>query len=936
MPTNELPTYIELTKHTLLVARAAGATVELFRECSLDNKPSVEETLSAFDPDWKTNGLRATTALAPFPSYWHLASSEEATRYRNESALRDFAATLPHNLLGDLELTCCHAADGTLISPQGSARWLLGLTSAESLTTITTTASDWRIESTRAESSTLSHLGAIATALRLAGSGSVVLWDLAVDRSQLFFITPRGVEAVAPCTAGLDDIFTGVQTAIGLKFRGAAARLFFNDTYDFNEAGPKIAANVGPALQAARAGLPAASSAATFTCTGVTGKQAWFVREAALAAGLQPWSPDMRLLAAQLKLQFSGGGTIEPTLSPSSLGLLHLVASQANRANAWHPAWTRIGVVPLASATPAPFFAPPLAPAPAAAPAPAPVPAPAPKPAPAPVVPVVAKPVAPAPKPVLAPAPAPAPKAAPVAPAPAPKPALAPAPAPKLAPAPAPAPVAKAQPQPAPAPVAKGKPAPTPTPAPVAAKPQPQPVAKPAPAAAPAPAKPVAATPGPAPVVYPAAAADKAPAKKSSMGLYIGIAAAVVVIAVGGFMWKSSKDDEAKLAAEKTKAAEVAAEKARTDAARERVEMETKAKAEAARLQKEAEAAREAAVAQAREQGAAQARQQLTAELEAERIAKSPGILIVTTAPSGADISIDGGAVRKSPLSINDILPGAHKVRITLAGYDPVELPAEVKGTKTTDLGLIQLERAFGTLALTSQPDGVDFSIRPALNVAGAAPRTGRTPASLDDIPAGDYAVTFTRAGWKEQTQNVTIAKRATAKASVTFSGSAVQITSTPSGATVKRNGVVLGVTPLNLQDLAPQKVEYYFSLPDYDSLTLAGEVVEGQVLQLNAVMPRTDRLATPREIKTPPKAISQPGPLLSPDQRQVVTEVLIGVTIGRDGRLRDLKVEKATNKDIARLCMEALAKWKFQPALGMDDQPLNARVTIPFKIGDN
>ena len=922
MSTNEQPTYIELTKHTLLVARAAGANVELFRECSLDNKASVEETLAAFDPDWKTNGLRAVTALAPLPVYWHLASTEEATRHRSENALRDFGAALPHHLIGDLELTCCHAADGTLISPQGSARWILGLTQADSLTAATATAAEWQIESTRAESSTLAHLGAISTALRLAGNGSVVLWDLAVDRSQLFYITARGVEAAVPCTAGLDDIFGGVQTAIGLKFRGAAARLFFNDTYDFTDAGPKVAAAVGPALQAARAALPAASSAATFTCTGVTGKQAWFVREAALAAGLQPWSPDMRLLAAQLKLQFSGDGTIEPTLSPSALGLLHLVASQAHRTQTWHPTWTRVGVTPLANATAAPFFAPPLAPTPAPAPAPAPVaapaptPPPAPKPAPAPVVPP------PPPKPVALP---PRPAPAPVAP-PKPAPAPAPAPAPKPAPVPTPAPVAKPAPAPAPAPK------PAPAPAPVAAKPQPQPAAKPA-APAPAP-KPVAATPGPAPVVYPAAATDKAPAKKGGMGLYIGIAAVVLIAVIGGFVVKSSNDaKEAKIVADKIAAdSAAAAKKASDEAARLLAERDAKAKAEAARLVKEAADA----VIKAREDGASQARLQLTAELEAERIAKSPGILILATTPVGADVSIDGGPARKTPLTLNDVPPGSHKVRITLSGYDSVELPAEILGTKTTDLGLIQLERAFGTLTLASQPDGVEFSLRPALNVLGTAPRTGRTPATLDDVAAGDYVVTFTRNGWKEQTQNVSVAKRANSKVTGTFAGSVVQINSTPAGATVKRGGVVIGVTPLTLQDLAPQKVDYSFSLPEHENLSLSGEVVEGQLLTLNATMLRIDRISKGSEIKTPPKPITVVQPQLSPDQRQTVTEVVIGVTIGRDGKLRDMKVEKGPDKEIARLCLEALGKWKFQPALGHDDQPLNTRVSVPFKIGDN
>ena len=243
------------------------------------------------------------------------------------------------------------------------------------------------------------------------------------------------------------------------------------------------------------------------------------------------------------------------------------------------------------------------------------------------------------------------------------------------------------------------------------------------------------------------------------MGLYAGIAA-VVVLAIAGFMWKSSEDAKAeKIAAEKA----VAAEKQRVEAAREKAEAEAKAKAEAeaARLKREADAA-----AKLKEE---EARQQRRQELEAERIAKSPGKLTVATAPNTASITIDGGPAQKSPLSLDDLTPGAHRVHITLAGHESVDRSFEIKGTETTDLGVIRLEPIYGTVAISSQPDGVDFSFRPAISLLGVAPKTGRTPATLDEVEPGEYVVTFSRAPWKDQTQNISVAKRGAAKASVAF-----------------------------------------------------------------------------------------------------------------------------------------------------------------------
>lgn len=348
-------TYLELTKHTLLIARASGGYIELYRECAFDDKPAVEETLAAFEAEWKTGGLRAVSALHPTPTHWHLATAEEAPRHRTEESLRKFSATLPHHLKGKLELTACHAADGARLSPQGSARWLLGLTPADSITLAVAAASEWRIEPARIESSTLSHLGAIATLLQAAGKGSVLLWDLSADRSQLFLVTIQGVEAVIPCAMGLEEILNGVQTAAALKFRNTAVRLFYNANHDFSEVGPKIAAHAAAALRAAFESLPAGDTPPAFACTGLTGGQAWFVREAALTLGLQPWAPDLSAVFTQFGLQVDPATIVAP-LPTASLGLLHYISSLAHNDPSWHPAWTRAGVIPLAVA-PAPVAA---------------------------------------------------------------------------------------------------------------------------------------------------------------------------------------------------------------------------------------------------------------------------------------------------------------------------------------------------------------------------------------------------------------------------------------------------------------------------------------------------------------------------------------------------------------------------------------------------
>ena len=358
---NETTNYVELTKHTLLVAHTKNQRVELVRECSLADKFAVEATLSVLQPDWKILGIRAATALAPLPTYWHRASSAEASVHRTEDALRVFGANLPYGLSGPLELTACHAGDGTLLTPDGQARWLLGVTSESSLALAQTTAAECRITPIRTESVTLNHIGAIASALRLADEGTVVLWDLGADRSHLFLITSRGVQAVIPCAVGLEDIFTAVQNALELPSRSAAARLFYHPAYDFSAVAQKVAHHIAAAFQTARASLPASGTPPLLACTGLTSSQAWFVRATAQATGLQPWSPDVPQLCSHFKVRFASP-EIESGLTPSSLGLLHQIASQQQGNTDWHPTWSRAGITKFATATP--FFPPPHAVAP--------------------------------------------------------------------------------------------------------------------------------------------------------------------------------------------------------------------------------------------------------------------------------------------------------------------------------------------------------------------------------------------------------------------------------------------------------------------------------------------------------------------------------------------------------------------------------------------
>src|SRR5207302_8860735 len=103
----------------------------------------------------------------------------------------------------------------------------------------------------------------------------------------------------------------------------------------------------------------------------------------------------------------------------------------------------------------------------------------------------------------------------------------------------------------------------------------------------------------------------------------------------------------------------------------------------------------------------------------------------------------------------------------------------EVKQNKRIDLGTFSLARSKGALQLASDPPGADFELQDAQQ---KTVRTGKTPATLRDLPTGRYAVTVRRGDWKMQ-DTVEIARNETTTKSFEFANGALAVTSDPSGA---------------------------------------------------------------------------------------------------------------------------------------------------------
>lgn len=432
--------------------------------------------------------------------------------------------------------------------------------------------------------------------------------------------------------------------------------------------------------------------------------------------------------------------------------------------------------------------------------------------------------------------------------------------------------------------------------------------------------------PQPAVASAPAAPTDGNTRRKKNLPALIGAAVLALALLGGGwFHLQSQKEETARLALEKKNAElRLQAETARARESEERARRETES-----RKQFEFEARQKITAAEsARAQAEIEARSQAAA-----RLANARGTLVVTTIPAGATVTIGDLPPQPTPATFAYLPIGRHSVSVALAHYDPVQVEVEINENATTHPRPIELARLVGSLALTSEPAGADYEIRPAgaFSLSLNSTRSGQTPARIDHLDAGDYTVTFTRAGWAPHTEAVTVGRNTDTRVAWTFPNGSVRFTSNPAGATVKHDGVQLGRTPFTVS-VPPGAARFEIALDGFDPVVIPSRIEAGTTQELSAEFPESQRIYQVTEVDRQPETLKSVKPDLPYYLTMTAGRVEIQVVVTSEGAMRDVRILSATEADLKKFCLAALADWKFKPGLKAG-KPVNTRLTIPFVI---
>jgi formylglycine-generating enzyme required for sulfatase activity len=189
---------------------------------------------------------------------------------------------------------------------------------------------------------------------------------------------------------------------------------------------------------------------------------------------------------------------------------------------------------------------------------------------------------------------------------------------------------------------------------------------------------------------------------------------------------------------------------------------------------------------------------------------KLPGLVDMTSTPSGATILVDGLAIGKTPLRGMEIPAGSRIIGFERERYLPIETTIEIEGFGAKQQLQVELEPAWAIVTLRTEPEDANLIVD--------GEELGTTPLELELI-AGSRELIFSKENFsplevelevvagQDMTPAVYQLEPAPAK---------VSITSVPTGATVTVNGGYKGLTPLSLELSPGDNHALRLTLPGY------------------------------------------------------------------------------------------------------------------------
>jgi hypothetical protein len=237
------------------------------------------------------------------------------------------------------------------------------------------------------------------------------------------------------------------------------------------------------------------------------------------------------------------------------------------------------------------------------------------------------------------------------------------------------------------------------------------------------------------------------------------------------------------------------------------------------------------------------------------------GSLSITSRPEGAEVYLDDDFRGRTPLTLEELVPGSYRLKVTLEGYQEWGRTVVVRAGVITSViaELTALPLLTGSLSIASQPEGAEVYLDDDFR--------GPTPLTLEELAPGSHQLKVILGGYQEWSKTVVV--RAGVITSVAAELTALppptgslSLTSRPSGGAVYLDDEYKGLTPLTL-DLEPGEYGVAIRKSGYQEWSTMATIKPGERATLSSTLAPLPILPPDQEPAAPPTPLIPPGLLL-------------------------------------------------------------------------
>lgn len=220
------------------------------------------------------------------------------------------------------------------------------------------------------------------------------------------------------------------------------------------------------------------------------------------------------------------------------------------------------------------------------------------------------------------------------------------------------------------------------------------------------------------------------------------------------------------------------------------------------------------------------------------------GLLLVTSEPTGCNVSLDGLSLGETPRLITTLdVKDSYRLLLQKPGYQPRTLEVKFNGRTP----LVKHEKLIldsGILEISSEPAGA------VVYVNGIA--RGETPTTVRDVPKGHATVLLKKKGYVEVARELTLNAGDSQTLFLNLEGlpGVLRLSSVPEGARFYVNGDPQGKAPVTVNNVKPGTYTVRAELDGYGTLEKSISVGVGEAISEEF---RLENVLARLEIRTKP-----------------------------------------------------------------------------------